>query len=319
MARNEAKKNVQARADTETGDAVHNDEVGAEAGADYDAAYEHAAAGRIAEAEAICRKILTSDPTHAEALNLLGAIAAKSGNASSAIKLFDRALAVKPDFTKAHNNLGNALIMSGRFGDAAKAFERALQLEPENVLVYDNLGPYERYLDAKVERLDKGKESEKGRKQIQAAMAEALREHYRNKRSLPEEMAVDLYSAMRDVAEGFKNPLFQPVRGRGSQGRQPTEKSCIGDAVLYLRAVEASIIDDKHPVKTVHEAFGGSDICGGAGLARRTIEQWKNDERFAYVKPEGYEPKLIKAKLRFSGSFYSRQFSKMGRGVKHES
>ena len=319
MARNEAKKNVQARADTETGDAVHNDEVGAEARADYDAAYEHAAAGRIAEAEAICRKILTSDPTHAEALNLLGAIAAKSGNASSAIELFNRALAAKPDFTKAHNNLGNALILSGRFGDAAKAFERALQLEPENVLAYNNLGPYERYLDAKVERLEKGKESEKGRKQIQAAMAEALREHATNELSLPEEMAADLYVGMRDVAEGFENNLFKPIRRRGGQGRQPTENSCIGDAVRYLLAVEAGIIDDKHPVKTVHEAFGGSDICGGGGLARRTIEQWKNDERFAYVKPEGYEPKLIIALMRRSGHFYSRQFSKMGRHIKHES
>ncbi len=135
--------------------------------------------------------------------------------------------------------------------------------------------PYDRYLDAKVERLDKAKESEKGRKQTQAAMAEALREHATNKRSLPEEMAADLCFAMRDVAEGFENPLFQPVRGRGSQGRQPTENSCIEDAVRYLRAVEASIIDDKHPVKTVHEAYGGSDIWGGGGLARRTILQWK--------------------------------------------
>ncbi len=73
-----------------TGDTVHNDAVGAEA--DYDAAYEHAVAGRVAEAEAVCRKILTSQPSRAEVLHLLGGIAAKSGNASPAIEFFNRAL-----------------------------------------------------------------------------------------------------------------------------------------------------------------------------------------------------------------------------------
>lgn len=78
------------KAEAGTGDTVHNDAVGAEA--DYDVAYEHAVAGRVAEAEAVCRKILTSQPSRAEALHLLGGIAAKSGNASPASEFFNRAL-----------------------------------------------------------------------------------------------------------------------------------------------------------------------------------------------------------------------------------
>ncbi len=172
MARNKGDKARNAQ--TESGDAVPNRGGGAEAGADYDAAYEHFVAGRIAEAEVLCRKILTSDPTHAKGLHLLGGIAVRSGNVPSAIELYKRALAAKPDFAEAHSNLGtlllergeaekavshfekaiasepnfalayntfgNALIKSGRFRDAEKAFEQAVKFEPENPLGYNNLG-----------------------------------------------------------------------------------------------------------------------------------------------------------------------------------
>ena len=176
MAKNKGDKSRKAEAGTgtETGGAAQNIGAGAEAGADYDAAYKLALAGRITEAEAVCRKILTSHPSHAEALQLLGGIAAKSGNAPSAIELFTRALEARPDFAKAHSNLGalllgrgeaeaavdhfekanasepdfapaytnlgTALMKSGRFADAATAFERAVQLEPDNALGYNNLG-----------------------------------------------------------------------------------------------------------------------------------------------------------------------------------
>ncbi len=111
---------MQTRDDTGTGDGAPDGGPGAEAGADYDAAYAHAEAGRIAQADAICHKILTSDPTHAEALHLQGAIAAKNGNASSAIEFFNRALAgpqsshgyfatCSPAFRRAFNQLTRGL------------------------------------------------------------------------------------------------------------------------------------------------------------------------------------------------------------------
>ena len=42
--------------------------------ADLDAGLAYHEAGRLAEAEALYRRILTTDPDHAEALNLLGVI-----------------------------------------------------------------------------------------------------------------------------------------------------------------------------------------------------------------------------------------------------
>ncbi len=120
MAKNEGEKNTQAGDGTVIGDGAPDGGPGAEAGADYDAAYAHAEAGRIAQADAICRKILTPDPTHAEALQLQGAIAAKSGNISSAIEFFNRALAGpqssqgyfatgSPAFRRAFNQLTRGL------------------------------------------------------------------------------------------------------------------------------------------------------------------------------------------------------------------
>ncbi|MCH8096712.1 MAG: tetratricopeptide repeat protein [Proteobacteria bacterium] len=143
-------------------------------GAEYDVAYEHAIAGRLMKAESVCRGILATDPNHAEALHLMGGIAAKSGKVPPAIEFFNRALKAKPDFTKAHNNLGtlllgrgetdraivhferaiaaepgssdahnnlgSALIHAGRYQDAIGAFERAIAADPENVPAYNNLG-----------------------------------------------------------------------------------------------------------------------------------------------------------------------------------
>ena len=146
----------------------------ASGGADYQAAYSHALAGRLPHAEALCREILATTPDHADALHLLGAIAARRGEGSSAIELFGRALASRPDFAKAHsnlgavllrqgeteraidhiekaialapdmadahNNLGNALLKCARLDDAAKAFARAIEAAPGDTLAYSNLG-----------------------------------------------------------------------------------------------------------------------------------------------------------------------------------
>ncbi|MCH7543872.1 MAG: hypothetical protein IIB65_09555, partial [Proteobacteria bacterium] len=60
-------------------------------GAEYDVAYEHAIAGRLMKAESVCRGILATDPNHAEALHLMGGIAAKSGKVPPAIEFFNRA------------------------------------------------------------------------------------------------------------------------------------------------------------------------------------------------------------------------------------
>ena len=164
MARKEGEKKLQAGDGSGTGDGARNEGVEAEAGADlaspkrgyapahrsataregakasFDAAYAHAAAGRIAQAETICRRILTSDPTHAEALHLLGGIATQKGSARFAIELFKQALKAKPGFAKAHANLGALLMNRGEAEEAVDHFEKAIKSEPDFALAHNNLG-----------------------------------------------------------------------------------------------------------------------------------------------------------------------------------
>ena len=66
-------------------------------GAEYDVAYRHVIAGRLMEAESVCRAILATDPNHAEALHLMGGIAAKSGKVPPASRVCRRARKAKTD------------------------------------------------------------------------------------------------------------------------------------------------------------------------------------------------------------------------------
>ena len=50
-------------------------------------------AGRINEAQAICRQILAREPAHVQSLNLLGLIAQASGDHRGAVKMFSKAIA----------------------------------------------------------------------------------------------------------------------------------------------------------------------------------------------------------------------------------
>ncbi len=109
-------------------------------GGGYEAAYRHALAGRIADAEALCREILATTPDHAEALHLLGAIAAKRDDGPAATEFFGRALASRPDFAKAHSNLGAVLLRQGETERAIDHIEKAIELAPDLADAHNNLG-----------------------------------------------------------------------------------------------------------------------------------------------------------------------------------
>jgi tetratricopeptide (TPR) repeat protein len=103
-------------------------------------AEQHRDAGRLAEAESLCRQILQSFPKHAGALHLLGVMAHQLGNAPAAIGLLQQAVAAKPDFALYHSNLGEMLRLSGRVKEAIAAGHRAIELEPNNPAALNNLG-----------------------------------------------------------------------------------------------------------------------------------------------------------------------------------
>ncbi|HEY8750669.1 MAG TPA: tetratricopeptide repeat protein [Tepidisphaeraceae bacterium] len=131
-------------------------------------------AGRVAQAEAICREVLTHQPRSIAALQLLGQIAHRSGRHAEAVQCMRQVLTtdpanpyylsnlgavlaaggwsdeaeaalrdavrVKPDFAEGFSNLGNVLLKQGKAADAIEVYRRAVQLRPQAAESYYNLG-----------------------------------------------------------------------------------------------------------------------------------------------------------------------------------
>jgi tetratricopeptide (TPR) repeat protein len=91
-------------------------------------------------AHSLCLKLLAAQPEHADALFLLGAIAAEHGNFGKALELIDRALAIGPERADYHAQRGRCLLPLQRPRDAFEAAQRALALAPSDALTLDTIG-----------------------------------------------------------------------------------------------------------------------------------------------------------------------------------
>jgi protein O-GlcNAc transferase len=107
---------------------------------DLQTAIEHHRAGRLGEAEAICRNLLAQNPNDADALNLLGVIASQTGHSDAAADFLNRAIQFQPDHALAHNNLGALLKSQGRIDGAIESYRRAIQISPDRAESHYNLG-----------------------------------------------------------------------------------------------------------------------------------------------------------------------------------
>jgi tetratricopeptide (TPR) repeat protein/SAM-dependent methyltransferase len=103
-------------------------------------AVQHLRAGRLREAEHLCRDALRRDPQSFAALHLLGFIAFQSGHDQAAIELMTRAVAVDPHSTECHFHLALALHRSGRLDEAAAHFSKAAALKPDFAAAHLDLG-----------------------------------------------------------------------------------------------------------------------------------------------------------------------------------
>ncbi|MGA3403432.1 MAG: tetratricopeptide repeat protein [Acetobacteraceae bacterium] len=97
-------------------------------------------AGRLAEAETLCRQVLAVDARHADSLHILGLIALQVRHPAAAIDLIGQAVALRNDVPAYYNNLGNALQDHGRLADAVAQYQRALALKPDYPQAHNNLG-----------------------------------------------------------------------------------------------------------------------------------------------------------------------------------
>jgi tetratricopeptide (TPR) repeat protein len=116
---------------------------------------QHHRAGRPAEAERICRDVLSTQPGHPDALHLLGVVAAQTGRLDEGIELILRAVEGRPSFAPAWANLGCALVNAGQLVEAQAAYERLARLQPNDAaphyalgLILKDLGRVEEAADA---------------------------------------------------------------------------------------------------------------------------------------------------------------------------
>ena len=93
-------------------------------------ALQHHQNGKLDDAEAIYRQILTLQPEHFDALQLLGALNLGRGDSRSAVELLQRAVSLNPNYAKAWVNLGIAMRAQGRPLDSLTSFEKAITLRP---------------------------------------------------------------------------------------------------------------------------------------------------------------------------------------------
>lgn len=90
----------------------------------------HLAAGRLGEAETLCRLCLKGTPNHPEAAVVLGETLMGQHRWSEAEAVLARACSLSPGFPELHAALGKLYIELHRFGDAMGPIENCVLLDP---------------------------------------------------------------------------------------------------------------------------------------------------------------------------------------------
>ncbi len=103
-------------------------------------AMAHHRAGRLAEAEAIYRHLLSLNPWNPDLIHLLGMLAHQGGHSQPALELVRQAIAMSPEKPHYFSNLGIILMDLGRFDEAVAAYEESLRLQPDTAETWSNLG-----------------------------------------------------------------------------------------------------------------------------------------------------------------------------------
>jgi len=100
-------------------------------------AWEHLAAGRLADAEPIYRQILQAQPDHGLALHFLGILAHRAGNTEQAIPLVRRSLELLPPASRYYANFAVVLSQGGRAAEAVDAARHGVELDNSGTRLCD--------------------------------------------------------------------------------------------------------------------------------------------------------------------------------------
>jgi protein O-GlcNAc transferase len=96
--------------------------------------------GRLAEAENCYRQVLSLEPDHGDANNLMGALATQAGRPDLAVDFIERAIRQNERSPVYLTNLGTALKRLGKPDEALDAYRRAIRFAPQDADAHYNLG-----------------------------------------------------------------------------------------------------------------------------------------------------------------------------------
>jgi tetratricopeptide (TPR) repeat protein len=97
----------------------------------YEAALKSFTSGQMVAAERRCRKVLSSEPAHADSLHLLGLIYAATNRVDLAVESIAQAVRIDPANPEYFSNLGTLLLRQGQIDQAFKSYDLALKLKPD--------------------------------------------------------------------------------------------------------------------------------------------------------------------------------------------
>jgi len=103
-------------------------------------ALEHHRAGRLTQAEALYKQILSVEPNNSDTLLFLGMLAHLDGRIEMAVELMRKSIVSKPNYVEAYFNLGNALKDQGKLDEAVATYHQAISLSPNFAELHINLG-----------------------------------------------------------------------------------------------------------------------------------------------------------------------------------
>lgn len=104
------------------------------------AAFAAYRAGKVADAQSLCRQILQNLPSHFSALHLLGVSELDRGRYEEARDILERAVAADPKSADVYSDLGTVYFELKRYEDARATQERAIALNPSSPIALTNLG-----------------------------------------------------------------------------------------------------------------------------------------------------------------------------------
>jgi tetratricopeptide (TPR) repeat protein len=96
--------------------------------------------GQFAEAERLCRRILTREPGNADAHHICGLALAERGQTAAAITHLRQAAMLAPREGSIQENLGRALLATGQLEPAVGAFRAAIAADERRAAAHHGLG-----------------------------------------------------------------------------------------------------------------------------------------------------------------------------------